>query len=570
MYEYDYSIIILTKDRPEFIIPCLESLKLFHEGFKIEILVGDTGTQNEIVLDFFNTFAIDLPQNVSFSVESVGRYHFSQNNNFLAKIAKGKRLVFLNNDTIALQGWLTEINNAFALELVEIVGPKLLYGYSYRVQHAGIGFIKTEWGEYLGYHPHRLRHSEMVEVNRAKTMPAVTGACLVINKKTFDSVKGFDEDYLKEAQDVDLCLKVLSLGANVLYWPKSTLIHVENGTRPKMDSHNQDRDLLNKKWKTLLHSVLENQESKFLEYDSTYNKLVRQSIKKKVLFIRRRARGDVLASTAIVKKYRNSNPSDFITFKTEYPELIDSSPVIDEVLHYNDYDSNKYDIIFDLTYESGKWRVYPGSWLGEMNRHVNQVKVNNFNFEKEDFLYPPPKLNNLEQHTEINFIKKHNRYIVISTGAGWTEREWTKSGWEGLVKSLSSLNYNIIQIGGLEDVRIDGTTQYLGLTLQENFVILKNAILFVTLDSYTLHIGITANVKTVILTCKTCSNTIYLPDFVYEIRNWDASYTPVPGCHFIGCRRKFGIGLEDNCTNPILKDLDSVKVINFMQEKNLI
>jgi GT2 family glycosyltransferase len=62
----------------------------------------------------------------------------------------------------------------------------------------------------------------------------VTGACLVVAKKKYLAVGGFDEQDLKVAyNDVDLCLKLSASGLHNVYTPYATLLHHESISRGK-------------------------------------------------------------------------------------------------------------------------------------------------------------------------------------------------------------------------------------------------------------------------------------------------------------------------------------------------
>jgi O-antigen biosynthesis protein len=63
-----------------------------------------------------------------------------------------------------------------------------------------------------------------------RNLSAVTGACLMISRKVFDAVEGFDEGYLLNYSDVDLCLKVVKNGWRIVYTPRVRLLHHESKT----------------------------------------------------------------------------------------------------------------------------------------------------------------------------------------------------------------------------------------------------------------------------------------------------------------------------------------------------
>jgi hypothetical protein len=69
----------------------------------------------------------------------------------------------------------------------------------------------------------------------------------MIRNELFRSVGGFDEVYLEECQDIDLCLKVRRSGSAVIYLPQACIYHFENGTRTLRES-GQDRGVFRERW----------------------------------------------------------------------------------------------------------------------------------------------------------------------------------------------------------------------------------------------------------------------------------------------------------------------------------
>lgn len=136
-------------------------------------------------------------------------------------------LVFLNNDTLPLAGWLDALVEAIqADERVAAVGAKLLFPGGL-VQHAGVAIGQDGWPHHLyagfdGEHP---------AVNRAKQVPAVTAACMLIRREDFDALGGFDSAFHNGYEDMDLCLRLGQRGRLIRYCPKSVLYHLESVTR---------------------------------------------------------------------------------------------------------------------------------------------------------------------------------------------------------------------------------------------------------------------------------------------------------------------------------------------------
>lgn len=136
-------------------------------------------------------------------------------------------LVFLNNDTIALAGWLDAlVAEAISEPGAAVIGSRLLYPDG-SVQHAGItiGQDRRPYNLYAGF------PGEHPAVVRGKGVAAVTGACMLVRRTVFDALGGFDTAFHNGYEDVDLCLKAVEAGHSVRYCPGSVLYHLESVTR---------------------------------------------------------------------------------------------------------------------------------------------------------------------------------------------------------------------------------------------------------------------------------------------------------------------------------------------------
>lgn len=108
---------------------------------------------------------------------------------------------------------------------VGIVGARLLFPDSLKVQHAGM--ILGMWG-YAEHVFFNIRHDDPGYLNRAmadQEYSAVTGACQLLRKSLFDEVGGLDEEFRFYCNDTDLCLKIRQRGYRIIWTPFATLGH---------------------------------------------------------------------------------------------------------------------------------------------------------------------------------------------------------------------------------------------------------------------------------------------------------------------------------------------------------
>ncbi len=222
------SFLILNKDKPELLGPCIRSIRE-HCNVPFEILVGDTGSTNEGTMEIYSDPGI--------SVRYLGFYNFSQGNNLLAERARGRVLVCLNNDTELIKVDAKAIVDYLDQNAdVGCVGGYLLYADG-RIQHAGVRICTEEPYRGVPEHFDRLAAIERYPgLAGPREVVAVTGAFLIMRSAEFRALGGFDEIYEEEAQDVDLCLRVRAGGKRSVVHPAILSYHYENSTRTARES----------------------------------------------------------------------------------------------------------------------------------------------------------------------------------------------------------------------------------------------------------------------------------------------------------------------------------------------
>jgi GT2 family glycosyltransferase len=166
-----------------------------------------------------------------------------------AGAARGEQLVFLNNDTEPELGWLQALLGYAAQHpAAAIVGARLLYPTG-TVQHAGVVFGQD------GY-PHNLYAgfpADHPAVNRARRLQAVTGACMLVRRASFERLGGFDEGYFNSMEDVDLCLRLGEAGGEVHYCPEATVVHLESASRGHEEKFEPSVARYRERWRDRVH-----------------------------------------------------------------------------------------------------------------------------------------------------------------------------------------------------------------------------------------------------------------------------------------------------------------------------
>ena len=153
---------------------------------------------------------------------------FSIANNRAVSLARGNVLALVNSDVIPIEGgWVGALEQRLGSSAVGAVGPKLLYEDD-SIQHAGLFFAQDHRGRWLNQHYFKgmPRHYRPAAIERS--VPGITGACMVMKRELFEQVGGFTEDYvIGDYEDSDLCLKIRHQGKDIVYAPDAELYHLE-------------------------------------------------------------------------------------------------------------------------------------------------------------------------------------------------------------------------------------------------------------------------------------------------------------------------------------------------------
>ncbi len=243
------AILILTKDRPEYIIPLVQQLATAVPAFAerqlaLRILIGDTGSSERKVLDFYRR----LPQGCE--LVSGLQYQFSRcNNQLLERAADYRSILFLNNDirfADAPASLLRLYTRLHAEPDTGVVGAVLRFADG-TVQHEGIAAFPDGPLRAFVHHPGARGPVSLGEGEERRCL-AVTGALLMARAEALRVTGGFDEAYAAECQDVDLCLAAARGGYASILLNAGEIIHFENGTRPAGEEVWADRRRLMRRW----------------------------------------------------------------------------------------------------------------------------------------------------------------------------------------------------------------------------------------------------------------------------------------------------------------------------------
>lgn len=264
------SIIIPTYNEFHYTYSCLKSILKNSGDIAYEIVIADdcsTDVTKEIEKIAENVQLITTEQNVGFLL----------NCNNAAQYAKGKYILFLNNDTQVQENWLEPLVNLIEQdEKIGMVGSKLVYPDGY-LQEAG-GIV---WQDASAWNYGNRKSPEDPEYNYVKEVDYISGAAIMIRRNLWEEIGGFDERYVPAyCEDSDLAFEVRKQGYKVMYQPLSVVVHYEgvsNGTDTESGLKayqvvNQQK--FREKWRDVLEGHFPNAENVFAARDRSCDKKV--------------------------------------------------------------------------------------------------------------------------------------------------------------------------------------------------------------------------------------------------------------------------------------------------------
>lgn len=231
------TIIIPSKNHYNTLKRCIDSLSLTQYQ-NYEVLVIDNDSDDPRTLKYLKK----LKNQPGISVKKIKNkgtnFSYAYINNEAVKWVKGSLILFLNDDTeVIAPEWLSQLVGYQSLNGVGITGAKLLYPEDDSTQHGGIlnGIYVGQYSNlcdhaFRNFPEDKLGHGSYTHV--ACNYSGVTAACLLVSKKDFLELDGFDENHFALAyNDVDLCLKMFQSGQRIVFVPNALLYHHESKSR---------------------------------------------------------------------------------------------------------------------------------------------------------------------------------------------------------------------------------------------------------------------------------------------------------------------------------------------------
>jgi len=250
------SIIIPFKDKPELLKKCIDSIyKSTYENFEI-IAISNNSKEKETfeLLKFYEKNYKNFKW-IEYNIP----FNFSKINNYAVSFVNGEYLVFMNNDIeLITKDWIEQFLKYAIDENAGTIGTKLYYPND-TIQHAGIVVLdKHGFCEHIGRFEKGDNQDKIY--NKVRYVMANTAALIMIERKVFDEIDGFDENLAVDYNDVDLSLKCLEKGYKNIWLPYVEAYHYESISRgnnrsvEKLKRFEKERQYLVNKHKDILQN----------------------------------------------------------------------------------------------------------------------------------------------------------------------------------------------------------------------------------------------------------------------------------------------------------------------------
>jgi len=198
MVEQKLSIIVPCFCRADLTQVCIDSIIRYTDNFEL-ILVqeGEDEKLKELMQEFVTSLKVKYIQN-----KTPKGYSGALNTGL--EQATGEYICFINNDVVAVPGWMDKMLKCFdKKENVGLVAPTFW----------GSGAKQSiDWGT-------------EPEFDYVDNIFSIIGVCFIIPRKVLDKIGNWDESYGHGGEDFDICQRVQDAGYDIYVARESFIYH---------------------------------------------------------------------------------------------------------------------------------------------------------------------------------------------------------------------------------------------------------------------------------------------------------------------------------------------------------
>jgi GT2 family glycosyltransferase len=212
------SVCILVLSDPTLVLECLDSLARSSRRAETETVVVANG------MSVSARRALEGRPDIVL-VRSGTNLGFAGGNNLAARIARGRYLFFLNDDSTVTTDCIGRLLATADLDhSIGAIGGRILSADG-SLQEAGSVLWNDGSTEHVGAH----LPAGMRRFNYLREVDYASANGLLVRRDAWDTVGGFDERYYPAYyEDVDVCLALHQHGFRVVYEPRAVLYHLES------------------------------------------------------------------------------------------------------------------------------------------------------------------------------------------------------------------------------------------------------------------------------------------------------------------------------------------------------
>ncbi len=230
----DLSIIIVNYNTCELTMQSLDSVYRNTQGLDFEVLVVDNGSRDESI----KTIRMRYPQVVI--IKNDTNLGFAVANNQAIAIASGHYILLLNSDTI-VEGDCLSRCAAYLNQHpgVGALGCRVLLPDGQLDHACKRGFPTPQASLFYFLRLHKLfPHSHyfgqytlgFMSEDTINEVDALTGAFMMVRKKTIEEIGTLDEDFFMYGEDIDWCYRIKAAGWKIIYFPDARILHLKGGS----------------------------------------------------------------------------------------------------------------------------------------------------------------------------------------------------------------------------------------------------------------------------------------------------------------------------------------------------
>lgn len=250
------SIVILTFNKLEYTIPCIDSIREYTRQGTYEIIVIDNAStdgtrewlaQQTDIVTIFNEENLGFPKGCNQGIQ----------------IATGSNILLLNNDVIVTEHWLDNLLEAlYSSEDIGAVGAisnNCPYYQAIPVDYKTLDEMHS-FARTLNVH----------DPKKWEDRVKLIGFCMLIKREVVEQVGSLDERFTPgNYEDDDYSFRILQAGYRLLLCKDVFIHHVGHGTFKDLKSE--------------VHNIMRTNRSKFIEkwgFDSDYSTYIRSDVTK--------------------------------------------------------------------------------------------------------------------------------------------------------------------------------------------------------------------------------------------------------------------------------------------------